>query len=88
MLLIGVLLLVVRFRSSSALAAAYGIAVTGDDAGHLAAAVHRDVAASGSGRVWLAAALIVPLLIIESASSSPTCSRFRRAAGCRCSIGG
>ena len=39
-LLAGVLILVLGFRSSSALATAYGIAVTGDDGRHLAARLH------------------------------------------------
>ena len=50
LLLVGVLLLVVLFRSSSALASAYGIAVTGTMVVTALMAVRRDLARSGAGR--------------------------------------
>jgi KUP system potassium uptake protein len=64
LLLVGVLLLVVLFRSSSALAAAYGIAVTGT------MVVTAIMAFVVMWRVWrwsvfLAAAVMVPLLAID-----------------------
>ena len=54
LLLLGVLLLVALFRSSSALASAYGIAVTGTMVVTAHAGLHRRSARSGAGR-WAAA---------------------------------
>ena len=56
LLLLGILLLVFMFQTSSALASAYGIAVTGSMAVDTAAGVHRDLegvalAAAPGGRV-------------------------------------
>ena len=82
LLLIGVLLLVLLFRSSSALASAYGIAVTGT------MVVTAMMAFVVIWKLWkwsplVAAALIAPFLFIDLASSAPICSRSSRAAGCR-----
>jgi KUP system potassium uptake protein len=64
LLLLGVLLLVVLFQSSSALASAYGIAVTGTMVvtAMLAFVVIRKV---WQWRAWAAAALIAPFLLID-----------------------
>ncbi|HEY9010687.1 MAG TPA: potassium transporter Kup [Devosia sp.] len=64
LLLIAVLLLVVGFRSSSALSAAYGIAVTGE---MLVTAILLFVVMWRLWKwsLWLAALVIVPLLIID-----------------------
>ena len=63
-LMAGVLFLVVTFGSSSALASAYGIAVTGDMVitSLLAAVVFRRV---WGWSIWLVAAVVLPLLVIE-----------------------
>jgi KUP system potassium uptake protein len=64
MLLIGVLLLVALFRSSSALASAYGIAVTGT---MVVTAMMAFIVIWKAWRwsPWLAAALIAPFLLID-----------------------
>ena len=64
LLLVGVLLLVMLFRSSSALASAYGIAVTGTMVvtGMLAFIVIWKV---WRWSPWAAGALIVPFLLID-----------------------
>jgi len=64
LLLVGVLLLVVLFRSSSALASAYGIAVTGT---MVVTAMMAFVVISKSWKwsPWAAAALILPFLLID-----------------------
>ena len=83
LLLIGVLLLVALFRSSSALASAYGIAVTGT------MVVTAMMAIIVIWRVWhwplVAAAGADRCRSCSSISRScpPTCSRSSRAAGCR-----
>ena len=63
-LLIGVLLLVVQFRSSSALASAYGIAVTGT---MVVTAIMAFIVIWKYWQwpVWAAAALMVPFLLID-----------------------
>src|SRR5262249_44821875 len=63
-LLIGVLLLVVQFRSSSALASAYGIAVTGT---MVVTAIMAFIVIWRYWQwpVWGAAALMVPFLLID-----------------------
>ena len=63
-LLIGVLWLVLSFRSSGALASAYGIAVTGT---MIITTVLAATYALGSGRVrpWAVAAVLVPLAVVE-----------------------
>ena len=83
LLLIGILLLVLMFQTSSALASAYGIAVTGSMTVDTAAGVHRDLegvalaaaprGACSSRRSWSSTA----------PSSPPTCSRSWMAATCR-----
>ena len=50
LLLLGVLMLVVQFRSSGALASAYGIAVTGTMVVTAMLALDRGVESTGSGR--------------------------------------
>ena len=71
------------FRSSSALASAYGIAVTGTMVVTTHAGLRRDLA------IWrwrpvAAALLIAPFLFDRSRrSSAPICSRCSTAAGCR-----
>ena len=83
LLLVGVLLLVALFRSSSALASAYGIAVTGT------MVVTALMAFIVIWRLWnwspfAAAALIAAVPCHRSdISVAPTCSRSSRAAGCR-----
>ena len=64
-LLVGVLLLVAQFRSSSALASAYGIAVSGTMAvtALLALVV---IWKAWKWPLWAAAALIVPFLLIDT----------------------
>ncbi len=64
LLLIGVLLLVVLFRSSSALASAYGIAVTGT---MVVTAMMAFIVITKSWKwsPWAAAALILPFLLID-----------------------
>jgi KUP system potassium uptake protein len=64
LLLIGVLLLVVQFRSSGALASAYGIAVTGT---MVVTAIMALIVAWKSWKwlLWGAAALMVPFLLID-----------------------
>ena len=64
LLLIGVLLLVVLFRSSSALASAYGIAVTGT---MVVTAMMAFIVMWKSWKwpAWLAAAVIAPFLLID-----------------------
>jgi KUP system potassium uptake protein len=64
LLLVGVLLLVVLFRSSSALASAYGIAVTGTMVvtGLMAIVV---IARDWRWPLWAAIALILPFLLID-----------------------
>jgi KUP system potassium uptake protein len=64
LLLIAVLLLVVGFQSSSALSAAYGIAVTGE---MLVTAILLFIVMwkLWKWNIWLAVAIIVPLLIID-----------------------
>jgi KUP system potassium uptake protein len=64
-LLIGVLLLVALFRSSSALASAYGIAVTGTmvvTATMAVVVIHKD----WRWPLWAAVALIAPFLLIDA----------------------
>ena len=65
LLLVGVLLLVMLFRSSSALASAYGIAVTGTMVVTGADGDRRDLSRSGAGRCAAAVALIAPFLLID-----------------------
>ena len=65
LLLLGVLLLVALFRSSSALASAYGIAVTGTmvvTATMAIVVIHRD----WRWPLWAAVALIAPFLLIDA----------------------
>ena len=83
LLLIGVLLLVALFRSSSALASAYGIAVTGTMVvtAMMAFVViwqRLALAAVGGGGADRCRSCSS-----TSPSSPPTCSRSSRAAGCR-----
>jgi KUP system potassium uptake protein len=65
LLLLGVLLLVILFRSSSALASAYGIAVTGTMVvtGLMAAIV---IAKAWRWPWWVAVALMTPFLLIDA----------------------
>ena len=65
LLLVGVLLLVVLFRSSSALASAYGIAVTGTMVVTAHDGVRRRSAKGWRWPLWAAAALIAPFLLID-----------------------
>ena len=65
LLLAGVLLLVMLFRSSSALASAYGIAVTGTMVVTAHDGDRRDLPKVGAGRCWAAVALIAPFLLID-----------------------
>ena len=65
-LLVGVLLLVGLFRTSSALASAYGIAVADHHGGRRRARLHRDLEAVAAGRCWQAALLMVPLVIVDA----------------------
>ena len=65
LLLIGVLLLVALFRSSSALASAYGIAVTGTMVVTAMMAFIVIWQRLAAGRCWAAAALIAPFLLID-----------------------
>ena len=81
-LLLGVLALVLLFRSSDALANAYGIAVSGTMVATTALAFFV-VWKLGDGRFglrWLSSARSCRS---TSAFSSPTCTRFSMAAGCR-----
>ena len=86
MLAISTILIVIGFRSSGALAAAYGIAVTmtmvitGDSAAHRR---DRTVEVAAAGRL----AMTAPSCPSTSRSSARTSSRFPRADGCRSSIG-
>jgi KUP system potassium uptake protein len=64
-LLVGVLLLVARFKSSSALASAYGIAVTGTMVVTAAMAIVV-VWKTWKWPLWAAAGMIVPFLLIDT----------------------
>ena len=82
LLLIGVLLLVMLFRSSSALASAYGIAVTGT------MVVTSMLAFVVIWKVWkwsafAAACLIGPFLLIDLTFLSANMLKISKAAGCR-----
>ena len=84
LLLLGVLLLVFMFQTSSALASAYGIAVTGTHGGDTALAF---IVIWKAWRWPLAVAIlfIAPFLIVDAdLPASPTWSRSSTAATCRC----
>ena len=65
LLLVGVLLLVVLFRSSSALASAYGIAVTGTMVVTALMAIRGDLRMVWRWPLWAAAALMAPFVLID-----------------------
>ena len=83
-LLVGVLLLVVMFQTSSALASAYGIAVTTTMVvdGLLGFVV---IWKLWKWKWWSAALLMVPLVAVDATFlSGRTCSSCSKAHGCRC----
>ena len=74
-LLIGVVMLVLSFKSSSALASAYGIAVTGTMVITTVLGLLYVVNA-GLLRVWVAVALVAPIFVLESAFLAANLGKF------------
>ena len=83
-LLVGVLLLVGLFRTSSALASAYGIAVDHHHGGRRRARLHRDLEAVEVAVVAGGAADRAAGRRRRHVLLAPTCSSCSKAPGCRC----
>ena len=83
LLLAGVLILVVQFRTSSAMAAAYGIAVTGTMVVTTCLAYIVVRHTSGWSRAR-SIPLILPFLALDLCSSARISCAWSRGAGCHC----